>query len=133
AIHAQGERAVEQVLKVYEQVIPNSANKDMRHRMEHLGLMTPEQIARAGKLDLGLSFFVDHLRFYGLIYKTDIFGDRVNRWTPLSEATKNNITWTIHQDHPTFPGDANPLSNLTSAITRCTRDDPTTPYGPEYR
>ena len=65
--------------------------------MEHLGLMTVEQIARAGKLNLALSFFVDHLRFYGLVYKTDIFGDRVNRWTPLSEATKDGITWTIHQ------------------------------------
>ncbi|XP_038068548.1 N-substituted formamide deformylase-like [Patiria miniata] len=133
AIHCHGERSSEQVLKVYEQVLNQFPNQDNRHRMEHLGLMTVDQIERAGKINLALSFFVDHLRFYALVYKTDIFGDRVNRWTPLSEATKNGITWTIHQDHPTFPGDANPFANMKTAITRCTRDDPTTPYGPEYR
>ncbi|XP_071800320.1 putative amidohydrolase YtcJ [Asterias amurensis] len=132
AIHCHGERSSEQVLRAYEQVFSECKNLDNRHRMEHLGLMTPEQIARAGKLNLGLSFFVDHLRFYGLVYKTDIFGDRVNRWTPISEATKNGITWTIHQDHPTFPGSAAPFDNIKTAVTRCTRDDPNTPYGPEY-
>ena len=66
--------------------------------MEHLGLMTVDQIARAGKINVALSFFVDHLRFYGGVYKTDIFGEeRVNRWTPLSAATKSGVTWTIHQ------------------------------------
>ncbi|XP_038048608.1 putative amidohydrolase YtcJ [Patiria miniata] len=133
AIHCHGERSSEQVLKVYEQIQTQFPDKKNRHRMEHLGLMTVDQIARAGKINLALSFFVDHLRFYAKVYKTDIFGERVNRWTPLSEATKNGVTWTIHQDHPTFPGEANPFANMKTAITRCTRDDPTTPYGPEYR
>ena len=39
----------------------------------------------------------------------------------------------ISQDHPTFPGEANPFANMKTAVTRCTRDDPNTPYGPEYR
>ncbi|XP_072046875.1 putative amidohydrolase YtcJ [Amphiura filiformis] len=133
AIHCHGERACEQVLRAYEQVLADDPTNTCRHRMEHLGLMTVEQIARAGKINIGLSFFVDHLRFYASVYKTDLFGeDRVNRWTPLSEATKNGITWTIHQDHPTFPGDANPFANMKTAITRTQRDDPTHPYGPEY-
>ncbi|KAJ8034347.1 hypothetical protein HOLleu_21139 [Holothuria leucospilota] len=133
AIHCHGERAAEQALKAYQKVIDEFGTRDNRHRMEHLGLMTVEQISRAGKLNLALSFFVDHLRFYGLVYKTDIFGDRVNRWTPLSEATKSGVAWSIHQDHPTFPGNACPFSNMKTAVTRCTRDDPNTPYGPEYR
>ncbi|XP_038067421.1 protein LONG AFTER FAR-RED 3-like [Patiria miniata] len=133
SIHAHGERANDQVLNVHEQVLAELPNQDNRHRLEHVGLMTEEQIERAGKLNVTLSFFVDHLRFYAKVYKTNIFGDRVNRWTPLSVATKNNITWTIHQDHPAFPGDPSPFANMKTAITRCTRDDPTTPYGPEYR
>lgn len=36
------------------------------------------------------------------------------------------------QDHPTFPGSAAPFNNIKTAVTRCTRDDPNTPYGPEY-
>ncbi|KAJ8034346.1 hypothetical protein HOLleu_21138 [Holothuria leucospilota] len=133
AIHSQGERACEQVLKTYEKVCREYGENDRRHRMEHLGLVTKEQLARASQLNLALSFFVDHLRFYGLTFKTNILGDRVNRWAPLSEATKLGLTWTIHQDHPAFPGKANPFSNIRTAITRCTRDDPNTPYGPEYR
>ncbi|PIK60752.1 hypothetical protein BSL78_02316 [Apostichopus japonicus] len=133
AIHCHGERASEQALKAYEQVLGDYDNKDNRHRMEHCGLTTVEQIKRAGKIGVGISFFVDHLRYYALVYKTDIFGDRVNRWTPLSEATKIGMKWSIHQDHPTYPGDAVPFSNIKTAVTRCTRDDPNTPYGPEYR
>lgn len=133
AIHTHGERASEQALRAYEQVLNEVGIQDNRHRLEHCGLTTVEQIKRAAEVNVGISFFVDHLRYYGLVYQTDIFGDRVNRWTPLSEATKTGMKWTIHQDHPTFPGDAVPLANLTSAVTRCTRDDPTTPYGPEYR
>ncbi|XP_072036010.1 putative amidohydrolase YtcJ [Amphiura filiformis] len=132
AVHAHGERACEQVLRAYETILADDPTNRCRHRMEHLGLMTVDQIARAGKINVALSFFVDHLRFYAKVYKTDIFGDRVNRWTPISEASKNGITWTIHQDHPTFPGDANPFANMKTAITRTQRDDPTTVYGPEY-
>ncbi|XP_072036249.1 putative amidohydrolase YtcJ [Amphiura filiformis] len=133
AIHCHGERACEQVLKAYEQVLADDPTNTNRHRMEHVGLMTVDQITRAGKINIALSFFVDHLRFYGSVYKTDIFGeDRVNRWTPLSEATKSGITWTIHQDNPSFPGDTNPFANMKTAITRTCRDDPSHPYGPEY-
>ncbi|XP_033636829.1 putative amidohydrolase YtcJ [Asterias rubens] len=133
AIHSHGERAIEQVLKCYEEVLANDPCT-MRHRMEHLGLATKGQIARAGKIKLALSFFVDQLRFYGLTFKDGIFGEsRVNRWTPLSEATKSEVTWTIHQDQPTFPGQATPFANMKTAITRCERDHPNTPYGPEYR
>ncbi|XP_072049549.1 putative amidohydrolase YtcJ [Amphiura filiformis] len=133
AIHCHGERTCEQALRAYEQILADDPTNRCRHRMEHLGLMTVDQIARAGKINIGLSFFVDHLRFYGSVYKTDLFGeDRVNRWTPLSEATKSGVTWTIHQDHPTFPGGADPFANMKTAITRTCRDDPTHPYGPEY-
>ncbi len=80
------------------QVLADDPSNTCRHRMEHVGLMTPDQIARAGKINVALSFIVDHLRFYGNVYKSGIFGeDRTNRWTPLSEATKNGVTWTIHQ------------------------------------
>lgn len=133
AIHCHGERACDQVLTAFEEVNGDQKIDVHRHRMEHCGLITKEQIIRAVKSTVTISFFVDHLRFYPSSYKTKILGDRVNRWAPLSEATKAGVTWTIHQDHPAFPGDASPFSNMKTAVTRCSRDDPTTPYGPEYR
>ena len=84
--------------------------KDMRHRVEHLGLCTVDDIVRSAKLNLALSFFVCHLYFYAKSYTEHIFGaERTNRWTPLSEATKHGLRWSIHQDHATFPG---PLCRL---------------------
>ena len=107
--------------------------KDMRHRVEHLGLCTVDDIARAAKLNLALSFFVSHLYFYAKSYTEHIFGaERTNRWTPLSEATKHGLRWSIHQDHPTFPGPPAPFANLKTAVTRTHRDDKDTIYGPEY-
>ena len=105
----------------------------MRHRVEHLGLCTVDQIARAAKFNLALSFFVCHLYFYAKTYTEHIFGaERTNRWTPLSEATKHGIRWSIHQDHATFPGPPLPFANLKTAVTRTHRDDRDTIYGPEY-
>ena len=108
--------------------------KDMRHRIEHLGLCTVDDIARAAKINLGLSFFVYHLYFYAKAYTEHIFGaERTNRWTPLSAATKHGLRWTIHQDHGTFPGPPLPFANIKTAVTRTHRDDKETVYGPEYR
>lgn len=58
--------------------------------------------------------------------------ERTNRWTPLSEATKHDLRWTIHQDQCTFPGPPLPFANLKTAVTRTQRDDKETVYGPEY-
>lgn len=134
AIHAHGERAIDQVIDVYEQVLKEFEEpKDMRHRVEHLGLCTVDDIARAAKLNLALSFFVCHLYFYAKSYTEHIFGaERTNRWTPLSEATKHGIRWSIHQDQPTFPGPPAPFANLKTAVTRTHRNDKDTVYGPEY-
>ncbi|XP_074612619.1 putative amidohydrolase YtcJ [Acropora palmata] len=134
AIHAHGERAIDQVIGVYEQVLNESEEpKDMRHRVEHLGLCTVDDIVRSAKLNLALSFFVCHLYFYAKSYTEHIFGaERTNRWTPLSEATKHGLRWSIHQDHATFPGPPLPFANLKTAVTRAHRDDKDTIYGPEY-
>ena len=107
--------------------------KDMRHRVEHLGLCTVDDIVRSAKLNLALSFFVCHLYSYAKSYTEHIFGaERTNRWTPLSEATKHGLRWSIHQDHATFPGPPLPFANLKTAVTRTHRDDKDTIYGPEY-
>ena len=102
--------------------------------MEHLGLCTVEQIEYAAKRNLALSFFVAHLYFYGTSDTKNIFGpERTNRWTTLSAATKAGLRWSIHQDHPTFPGPPLPFANIKTAVTRTQRDDKEKVYGPEYR
>ena len=88
-----------EVIFLLKQVLDKSCKdpNPLRHRIEHLGLCTVEQIEQAAKLNLALSFFVAHLYFYGKTYTEHIFGpERTNRWTPLSAATKVGLRWSIH-------------------------------------
>ncbi|EDO47307.1 predicted protein [Nematostella vectensis] len=136
AIHAHGERAIDQALEVYEKIQSESDTppSKLRHRIEHLGFVTQAQLVRAGKLGLALSLFVDHLYFYAKSFAQNILGpERTNRWAPLSLATKHGLNWTIHQDHPAFPGPPRPFGNMRTAVTRTQRDDGKTVHGPEYR
>lgn len=88
---------------------------------------------RAAKLDLALSFFVQHLYFYAKAYSESIFGTkRTNRWAPLSLANKHKLCWTIHQDHPSFPLPLEPFANMMTAVTRTRKGAPKVVYGKEY-
>ena len=51
AIHAIGDRAVVQALDVLETVLAGRPNT-LRHRMEHVSVIPPEQIARFGELGI---------------------------------------------------------------------------------
>lgn len=134
AVHAHGERAIDRVISVFEKVLENDRMNSLRHRMEHLGLMTEDQIVRASKINLSLSFFVGHLYFYAKTYSEYILGrERTNRWSPLSLAVKHNVRWSLHQDHPTFPGPPQPFESIRTAVTRTRRGDDKAVYGPEYR
>ena len=118
AIHAHGERAIEQVLGVYQRVIPEKDNR-IRHRIEHLGLATKHQLEVCGKLGVAPSFFVDQLRVYGSTFSEYILGaERTDRWTPLATAIKLGCTISIHQDNPAFPGPPQPFYNIKTAVTR---------------
>ena len=133
AIHTHGERAIDQVLALYQEVDPPERASDRRYRMEHLGLMTEAQIITAAEQHLALSFFVCHLYYYGKTFSEFIFGrERTNRWSPLALAEKHGLRWTIHQDHPAFPGLPTPFINIKAAVTRCQKDDPNTVYGKEH-
>ncbi|PIK60753.1 hypothetical protein BSL78_02317 [Apostichopus japonicus] len=79
-----------------------------------------------GNLNMDSEALVDTIRFFhekGTQIAIHCHGERASE-----QAVK-----AYEQDHPTYPGDAVPFSNMKTAVTRCTRDDPSTPYGPEYR
>jgi predicted amidohydrolase YtcJ len=102
--------------------------------MEHLGLMTEEQIEWASRLKLGLSFNVNILYFYATAFSNFIVGpERTNRWAPSYLASKYGVKWTLHQDHPSHPGPISPFMSMQTAVTRTELGKPNKVYGPEYR
>jgi len=52
AIHAIGDRAIEQVLLAYEKVIGRGNLNSNRHRMEHAGILNPELLQFMADIDL---------------------------------------------------------------------------------
>lgn len=52
AMHAIGDRAIEQLLDAYERVLSRYPRRDHRHRIEHFLLPTAEHIERAARLGL---------------------------------------------------------------------------------
>lgn len=55
ALHAIGDRAIEQALNAYENALLNLPKRDHRHRIEHFELATDEQMRRAQQLGLIIS------------------------------------------------------------------------------
>ena len=135
AIHAQGERAIQQSLNVYKQL--TKPQDDHRHRLEHIGLITEDQLKLCREIGVTTSLFVYHLYFYGNTLAQYILGpEQTDRWAPVATAIKylgvNNIS--IHQDHPFFPGPPLPFANMKTAITRSqgVGNPAHTVYGKQY-
>ena len=133
SIHAHGERAIQQSLDIYQELI--KPGDDRRHRLEHVGLITEQQLQECRNIGVTTSIFVDHLYFYGNTFAQYIFGpERTDRWAPVSTAIKHLGKISIHQDHPTFPGPPRPFANMKTAITRSQEigDPHHTVYGKEF-
>ncbi len=116
AVHVQGEVAIERVLNVAERVLAHYPRADHRHRLEHNALIRPDQLARAKRLGMTPSFFVDHVRFYGDKLPMLFGEERTNRYMPIGTALRAGHTVTIHGDHPATP--IGPLRSLVTTLKR---------------
>jgi hypothetical protein len=119
AVHTQGERAVELVLDAAESVLEEYPWEDHRHRLEHNALITTEQIQRAHALGFELSFFTDHIYFYG-DRLAEIVGDRVERYMPAGTAFREGHRATVHSDNPMTP--IGPLRVMQTSMLRTSRN-----------
>jgi len=121
AIHVQGERAVDQALDALETVLNEQPRLDHRYRLEHNALITAVQMQRAADLGVTLSFFVDHVWFYGHRLPELVGASRTNRYMPLATAQQLGHRLSIHGDHPATP--INPFRSLHTAVSRHSRLD----------
>ena len=120
ATHAHGERAIDQVLDVYERLLREHPRSEHRHRIEHCCLITEKQLSRAKQLGVSLSFFVDHVYYFGQAIRDDIIGpERAERYMPLATASREGHQWTLHSDSPVVP--LNPFRTMWTAATRVMR------------
>lgn len=120
AIHGQGDRAIRDIIDVYDAVLRKSPRKDHRHRIEHGALFPPGQLQRAADLGLTVSWHINHIYYYGEALRDDIIGlERASIMMPAETARQCGHAISLHNDSPMYP--AEPFKLIRTAATRTTR------------
>lgn len=118
ATHAIGDAAIEQVLSGYEKAIGNQIRSDRRHRIEHCGFLTKDQIARmarAGVLPAPQSIF---LYEFGDLYIDALGPERPAASYPMRSWIDAGLHPSASSDGPV--SQTNPFRNIYNMVTRKT-------------
>jgi len=115
AVHAIGDRAVETVLKAFENVLKKHPRKNHRHRIEHCSVLNPKLIKRMKRL--GLIASVQPHFTSSDFWVVDRVGKHRARWVyPFKTLMKEGLIVTSGSDCPVEPID--PLLGVWAAVTR---------------
>ncbi|GAA2941357.1 amidohydrolase [Microbacterium luteolum] len=118
ATHAQSPTAIEMVVSAIEAALAERPDADARHRIEHCGLPTPEQIARMAVSGIRPVNQTQHYFNWGEGVEEAI-GTPGERFNPLGEFERAGVPFTISSDAPV--AEPIPLEAIQTAVTRVTR------------
>jgi hypothetical protein len=132
--HAIGDRALDQILQVYEELAltpfpsPSGRGVKARHRIEHLGLPTAEHLRRCRALDVIAVPQTVFLPALGSAFRRYLPDEYIPRCYPIRAMLDTGLTVALSSDAPVVPDD-NPLLGMKAALDRL---DPTgNPIAPE--
>lgn len=130
-VHANGQRAIEQVLHVFEVMLYESPRRNHRHRIEHCMVASDRQLARAKQMGVSVSHSMGHVYYCGDALRDHLpGGERERRVAPLASDFALDLVVSLHSDAPATP--VEPLRYLQTAVTGITRDGQEI-LGPEQR
>lgn len=118
ATHAQSPIAIKMVVDAIEKALEDRPDSDARHRIEHCGLPTEEDIARMAKLGIRPVNQTQHYYNWGEGVEQAI-GTPGERFNPLGEFEAAGVAMTISSDAPV--AEPRPLEAIQTAVTRVTR------------
>jgi hypothetical protein len=118
ATHAQSPTAIEMVVGAIEDAQAERPDADARHRIEHCGLPTPEQIGRMAAAGILPVNQPQHHYNWGEGV-TAAVGTPGERFNPLGEFAAAGVPVTISSDAPV--ADPLPMEAIQAAVTRVTR------------
>ncbi|HEX5016735.1 MAG TPA: amidohydrolase [Actinomycetes bacterium] len=117
-VHVQGDRAIGYVLDAVEAAVAASP-REHRHRLEHAGYPTPEQLGRIAALGAYLVVQPSYLYDSGDQFLVRL-GNRAHRLQPLKDALDAGIPVVLSSDSDVCS--YRPLDTIRAAMTRRTRD-----------
>ncbi len=99
-IHTNGDAAVEMVLGVFEELLPNYTQKDLRHFFIHYSVTTDDQIARTAKAGLSATLLMNHVYYWGAAFRDTILGpERANHLDRTASIMRAGISTSYHSDY----------------------------------
>ena len=119
ATHAIGDVAIEQMLDIYEALGPHPGG--LRHRIEHLGLPTAGQLARAARLGVVAAPQAIFLHELGRNFREYLPDSLLPQCYPLRAMLDAGVTVALSSDAPVVEND-NPLAGISAAVTRRDRE-----------
>ncbi len=119
-IHANGDEATEESIRVFEAAMLACPNPDLRHTLEHAQLAGVDQFKRMRALGLTVNLFANHLHYFGDVHWTSTVGpDRARRMNACADAWRVfDGDFAIHSDSPVTP--LAPLKTAWCAVNRQT-------------
>ncbi len=119
SIHSHGDRAQDQALDAFAAALAAHPRADHRLRLEHCGIITDAQLARAAELGVTISFFPSHVHYWGDVLPEMFEAEVAERWCPAGSAARAGLRFSLHNDCPVTP--PLPLLNIQAAVTRRSR------------
>jgi predicted amidohydrolase YtcJ len=124
SIHAESDRAIDQVLWAYEKVLEKYPRQDHRHRIEHFEVPTKKQIKRVARLGVALAMqpmFITVCEGPNLDYYRALLGDeRVKRTHPFRSILDEGILVSGGSDTPVTK--MNPLGGMQACVNHPTKE-----------
>ncbi len=129
--HCNGDAAAAQFIRCCRaaQAETGKPLRDIRPVMIHAQLVRREQLEEMAGLGILPSFFAAHVWYWGDVHRENFGADRAASISPLAEAVRLGLPFTLHQDTPVIQPDM--LESVWCAVNRVTRSG--TVLGPEYR
>lgn len=119
AVHANGDAAVAAAIRVLGPLQASRAPGTAPHRIEHCQVATEEDHDALHAAGLGVSFFVNHVHYWGDRHRRLFLGeDRAPDIDALAWADARGQRFGLHSDCPITPMD--PLRTIWSAVSRRT-------------
>ncbi len=115
ATHAIGDVTIDQALDIYEALGPHPLG--LRHRIEHFGLPSGAQLARAARLGVVAVPQAIFLYELGANFRAYLPDALASRCYPLRAMLDAGVTVALSSDAPVVEND-NPLAGMTAAILR---------------
>jgi len=133
AVHANGDRAIDQTLTNYGKLLANNPHPEERRlRIEHFTINTPEQVSKAVRLGVVPGFTIGHVDYWGEAFHNQLVGpDRADRIDPSAAFKKAGGRFAYHSDSPV--SDVGPLNYIAEGAGRLWQKPPRKVLGPDER